>query len=71
MLKHKNVDTNTTTLGQINQAELIRAVCTFEQVDYKTEISKYTYSRVNCFDYILYDLQDVSRKAGKTESSDS
>lgn len=39
MLKHKKVDTNVTTLGQINQAELIRAICTSEQVDYKTEIS--------------------------------
>lgn len=48
MLKHKKVDT--TTLGQVNQQELIRAVCTFEQVDYKTEISKYLYSRINCFD---------------------
>lgn len=67
MLKYKKVDTNTTTLGQINQAELIRAVYTFEQVYYKTEISKYTYSRVNCCDYISYDPKDVAKKDSQQE----
>lgn len=45
IFKHKKVDKNTTTLGQINEAEFIRAVCTFELADYKPEISKYTYGR--------------------------
>lgn len=60
MLKHKKVDI--TTLGQVNQPELIRAVFTFERVDYKTEISKYLYSRIHCFDYILCSPQNVSKK---------
>lgn len=61
----KEVYANTAPLGQINQAEFIKAVCTFERVDHKLEISKYTHSRVNCFDCILCDLQDVSRKGSQ------